>query len=177
MRRLAVLPIMLSMAAAPVPSSPELGKAEGLCRANETGPALMITADGLKDRRGTLKLEVYPPNDADFLQDDNTLVNSGKVFRRVEQQIPAAGPVTLCVRIPGPGVYSVTLLHDRDMNRKFGWTVDGIGFAGNPKLGWSKPHAAAARIAAGNGLTSGTITLNYRHGLGVAPIHPAGVSR
>ncbi len=177
MKRLLILPILFTGAVAPVPSSPDLGKAEGLCHPNEPGPALIVTATGLKDRQGTLKLEVYPSNDKDFLQDDNILTNAGKVFRRVEQPIPAAGPVTLCVRIPRPGDYSVSLLHDHDMNHKFGWTVDGIGFAGNPTLGWSKPQAAAARIAAGSGLTHSTIILNYRHGIVVAPLRPTGVRR
>jgi uncharacterized protein (DUF2141 family) len=140
MNRLLIIPAVLAVAAAPLPSSPELGKAEGRCRADEPGPALLLTATGLKDRQGTLKLEVYPSTDADFLQDDNILINTGKTFRRVEQAVPPSGTVTLCVRIPGPGSYSVSLLHDRDQNRRFGWTVDGIGFTGNPHLGWSKPQ-------------------------------------
>ena len=177
MKRPSILLTIFTVAAAPVPSSSNLGKAEGRCRFNESGPALIVTVVGFKDRQGTLKLEVYPSNDTDFLQDDNILVSSGNVFRRVEQQIPSTGPVTLCVRIPSPGAYSVSLLHDRDINHKFGWTVDGIGFVGNPKLRWSKPHAAAARIVAGSGLTSSTIILNYRHGIGVAPLRPVGARR
>lgn len=170
MKSLAVLPMLLLVGATNIPSSPDLGKAEGRCRANEPGPALLITAVGLKDHKGNLKLEVYPSNDSDFLQDDNILVMAGKVFRRVEEPVPAAAEPQLCVRIPGPGSYSVALLHDRDANRKFNWTHDGIGFTGNPKLGWSKPKASATRVTAGSGLTRVAIVLNYRHGLGVAPL-------
>ncbi len=162
--------VLSETAAAPVASGPSLGKAEGQCRANEAGPAFMVTVAGLKDRQGQLKLEVYPSTDADFLADDNVLINQGKTFRRVEQALPAIGNPVLCIRVPGAGPYSVSLLHDRDMNRKFGWTVDGIGFSGNPRLGWSKPRAAAARANAGPGLTSITIVMNYRRGLGVAPL-------
>ncbi len=154
-----------------VSSSPELGKAEGRCRANEEGPAILVDVDGLKDRRGQIKLEVYPANDDDFLADDNVLVSAGKVFRRVEQPIGPQGPVTLCVRVPGPGSYSIVVLHDRDGNHKFSWWADGVGFAGNPKLGWHKPSAEAARIIAGSGITRTTIVMNYRHGLGEAPLH------
>ena len=170
MPSLLLLPSLAMISAAFVNTGPDLGKAEGQCRANEPGPALVVSVVGLKDREGMLKLEVYPSNDADFLQDDNILINAGKVFRRVESSIVASGATELCVRVPGPGVYSVTLLHDRDRNRKFGWTVDGIGFAGNPKLGWSKPKAAATRTNAGPGLTQIQIVLNYRRGLGVAPL-------
>ncbi len=163
--------IMLALvAAASVPSSPDLGKAEGRCRPGESGPAILVTAMGMKDRQGRLKLEVYPSNDADFLQDDNILINAGKVFRRVETQIAETGPVEMCIRIPGPGNYSVSLLHDRDNDRRFGWTIDGIGFTGNPKLGWSKPKSASTRVVAGGGITRATIIMNYRSGLGVAPL-------
>ena len=67
--------------------------------------------------------------------------------------------------------YSVTVLHDRDSNRKFGMWVDGIGFGGNPRLGWHKPKAAVTRVNAGNGPTHITIVMNYRNGLGMSPIH------
>jgi uncharacterized protein (DUF2141 family) len=153
-------------ARAQVASHPDLGKAEGKCRAGEAGPALLVRVEGLKDHKGNLKLEVYPANDADFLQDDNILINQGKVFRRVEQAVGAADPVELCVRIPGPGTYAVSVLHDRDSNRKFGLSVDGIAFSGNPKLGLSKPKAAHSSVAVtGNGLSRISVVMNYRTGL------------
>lgn len=163
------LPVLLG-GATELLSTPDLGKTEGRCRAGETGPALLVTAAGMKDHTGNLKLEVYPSNDADFLQDDNILLNAGKTFRRVEEATPQQDQPTLCIRIPGPGTYSVSLLHDRDRNRKFGWKIDGIGFTGNPRLGWSKPKAAATRITAGAGITRVTVVMNYRRGLGVAPL-------
>ena len=79
----------------------------------------------------------------------------------------AAGksPVELCIRTPGPGLYALSLLHDRDANHKFGLSIDGIGFAGNPHLGLFKPKAAAASAWSGTGPTRITIVLNYRRGL------------
>jgi uncharacterized protein (DUF2141 family) len=164
-----LLPLILA-ANAPVkavvamPSSPDLGKAEAKCRADESGPALLIDIDGLKDRKGRLKLEIYPPNDPDFLMDDNVLIAQGKTFRRVEEDVPKAGPVQLCVRVPAAGVYSVMVLHDRDSNRKFGLFVDGVGFGSNPKLGLSKPKAAATHVTAGPGMTHTTIKIRYYFG-------------
>lgn len=175
-RLLPSLPGLLGLLAAPVlaaatiPSTPDLGKAEGQCRADERGPSFLVDVTGLKDRRGRLKLEVYPANNADFLKDDNILISAGKTFRRVEQAIPASGPVQLCVRVPAAGRYALSLLHDRDSNRKFDWRGDGIGFAGNPELGWSKPSAASASAVAGEGPTRITITLNYWRGFGMRPI-------
>ena len=148
-----------------IPSTPELGKAAAQCRLNETGPAVLIRVEGLKDRQGNIKAELYPSNDEDFLADDNLLVMAGKVFRRVEFPVPKSGEAMLCMRVPGPGVYSVIVMHDRDSNRKFGLSVDGIAFPGNPKLGLSRPKAAAARLESGDGLTRISVRMNYRRGL------------
>lgn len=160
-----LLALLPAAAAAQVESSPNLGKEEGQCRPNEPGPAVIVTASGLKDRRGLLRAELYPDNDRDFLEDDNVLVNAGKTFRRVEVPVPAAGAVQLCIRVPGPGSYTMSLLHDRDSNRKFGLSSDGVGFPGNPRLGLSKPKAAQTHFSAGPGITYVTVVLNYRRGL------------
>lgn len=154
-----------ALAQAALPSTPDLGKAAGRCRTPEDGPSFLVSIEGLKDRRGLLKLEVYPDDDDDFLADDNKLIAAGKVFRRVEAPVPAGGPVQLCIRVPHAGRYAVSVLHDRDSNHKFGLSSDGIGFAGNPKLGWSKPPADAASANARNGPTPIAIVMNYRHGL------------
>ena len=164
------LPLLLAAGPA-LRSSPDLGKAEGRCRASEPGPALLVEAVGLKDRSGQIKVEVYPPNDTDFLADDNVLVSAGKVFRRVEAPTPKSGAAVLCIRIPGPGTYSLLVLHDRDMDRKFNYKVDGIGFASNPKLGWSKPKASVTRVVVrSGGVSRVSVVLNYKSGLGIRPV-------
>ena len=153
------------LAGVAIPSTPDLGKAEGQCRANENGSAFLVDVQGLKDRKGRLKLELYPANDEDLLADDNILIAAGKAFRRVELSVPASGAVELCIRAPGPGRYALSLMHDRDANRRFSLSIDGIGFVGNPKLGWSKPRAAAASATVGSVPTRISIRINYRRGL------------
>ena len=162
---------IIAAAAMPImPSTPDLGKAEARCHPDENGPSFLLDIVGLKDREGRLKAEIYPANDRDFLQDDNILISQGKTFRRVE--VPVRQDATqnghemqLCVRLPGPGRYAVSVLHDRDGNRKFGLSVDGVGFGGNPKLGMGKPKAASATLVAGSGPTRQRIVMNYRRGL------------
>jgi uncharacterized protein (DUF2141 family) len=154
-----------------MPSTPDLGKAEAQCRPGESGPAYIVDVIGLKDRTGRLKLEVYPANDADFLGDDNKLIPAGKTFRRVEIPVPASGTPRLCVRLPHAGTYTMMVLHDTNSNRKFDLSHDGIAFSNNPKLGWSKPKAAAVATAAGPGLTPLRVVMNYRRSLlSVGPI-------
>ncbi len=146
-------------------SNPNMGIAEGRCRPNEPGPALIVSAEGLKDLQGSLKLEVYPSNDQDFLADDNVLLNAGKTFRRVVQPVKGRKNNILCIRVPVAGAYSILLLHDRNNNRKFNLSSDGVGLPGNPKLKLSKPRASVARVQASTGLTHVNILLNYRSGL------------
>lgn len=174
---LAVVVLTLPIAAIAGPHQ-GLGKAEGRCRTNEAGPALMVSAVGLKDRAGELKLEVYPANDTDFLQDDRILIAQSKTFRRVEQPVAVSGTPVLCVRVPAPGRYSVSLLHDRNGSHKFDLSGDGGGFSGNPKLGCSKPKAAASSVMAGAGLTQVPIVVNYRKSLlSFAPLDPHNARR
>lgn len=153
------------LAGVAIPSTPDLGKAQGQCRADENGPAFLVDVTGLKDRKGRLKLELYPANDQDFLADDNILIAAGKAFRRVELAVPASGAIELCIRAPEPGRYALSLMHDRDANRRFSLSIDGIGFAGNPKLGWSKPRAAAASATVGPTPARINVRINYRRGL------------
>ncbi len=166
MKRVLIIGFALALiGAAPVKPSPNLGKAGAACRVGEQGPALLITATGLKDRKGLLRAELYPDNDADFLQDDAILINQGKTFRRVDLGLTSSSSSTLCLRVPAAGRYAMSLLHDRDSNLKFGVFSDGIGFSGNPKLARSKPKVASAIVVAGPGLTRISIRMNYLHGM------------
>lgn len=145
---------------APVPDD------AGACAPGSSGPAILAHFDGLKDRKGTLRLELYPDNDADFLDDDTSLINSRKTFKRIEVPTPQEGAATICMRIDQPGVYALALIHDRDNARKFSFSSDGVGFPGDPKLGWRKPRAAKAAVKVGDGVAEIHVTMKYFRGLG-----------
>jgi uncharacterized protein (DUF2141 family) len=171
---LAIIAMPLLIAASyPVPPKAERGRNGADCRASEPGPAVRVDVQGLKDRKGKLVLELYPENDKDFLQSDKVLIAAGKPFRRVPVTTPGSGPISLCIRAPGPGRYAIALLHDRDGNGKFGLSSDGVGFANNPKLGLGKPKAKVAAVALNSGTRNISITLNYRKGIGVGPLSKA----
>jgi uncharacterized protein (DUF2141 family) len=156
--------ILSLLTVALLPSTPDLGKAEAACRASEPGPAFMVDVEGLKDRQGTLKLELYPANDHDFLEDDNILISQGKTFRRVEVPVPQSGTPHLCIRAPAAGSYALMVLHDRDGNHKLTLSTDGVGFPNNPRLGWSKPKAAKVAAQVSSGITELHIIMNYNKG-------------
>ena len=130
------------------------------------GPAIRVNVDGLKDRIGELKLELYPANDADFLKDDRDLIKEGKFFRRVRLPTPQTGPITLCIRVPTPGPYALLFTHNRDGKNKFNFWSDGAGFASNVKLGRTRPKLDMARIEVPEGVVTTTIHAQYLRGLG-----------
>ena len=130
------------------------------------GSAIEATITGLKDRKGNLKLEIYPPNETDFLRDDRELIAAGKTFRRVSAPVPASGATILCIRVPRPGRYALLFTHDRDGRNKFSFWSDGAGFARGDRLGRSRPKVEQALVEVGAGVTPVAIRAQYLRGLG-----------
>ena len=158
-----ILPLVLF--AATLPSTPALGTEAARCRPHEPGPAILVTVEGLKDRTGNLRAEVYPAVEGDFLADDNVLVAQGKTFRRTVIPVPPTGPAQLCLRVPSVGAYALSVVHARSGGHGFSLLHDGIGFGSNPRLGHAKPAADQARVVAHAGITPTTVVMNYRSGL------------
>ena len=165
MRRAAALLAVASVGAwtAPAAAGPVLGSEA--CQAG-TGPAIRADITGLKDRKGDLKLELYPADEEDFLAPDRQLLAAGKTFERISVPVPASGPVSLCLKVPRPGRYALLFTHNRDGKRKFSLWVDGAGFPSNRRLGRSRPKVGEALIDVGAGITVTAITAQYLRGLG-----------
>lgn len=152
-------------AVAPVAARAEvLGSDAGACLARQ--PSIEVDLTGFKDRKGEVKLELFPATADDFLKDDRDLIKEGKLFRRVRLPTPAAGPVVVCIRVPGPGRYALLATHNRDGKNKFSIWQDGAGLSSNRKLGTSKPKVDAAIVDVGSGVTRLGIRLQYLRGLG-----------
>lgn len=167
---LLALALFGSAATADAQAVPILGSDAAACHAGATNPAILVVPVGMKDRKGLVRVELYPDDDDGFLQDDKILIESGRTFRRVDVKPPPNGPFALCIRAPRAGRYSMMLLHDRDANRKFGMFVDGAGLPGNPPFHLRRPHASEALITVGNAVTTTRITLNYWRGFGFRPV-------
>lgn len=141
-----------------------LGSDAAACAAG--APAIQANISGLKDRKGELKLELYPATEEDFLKDDRDLIAAGKTFRRVRVPTPASGTTSLCIRVPRPGRYALLFTHDRDGKNKFNFWSDGAGFPSNVKLGRQRPKLKEALIDVGNGVAVTNIRAQYLRGLG-----------
>ncbi len=163
--------IALILASGTVPAGAQmLGSDAAACISGE-GPAIQVTVTGLKDRKGNLKLELYPATEADFLESDTKLLAAGKTFRRVRVPTPASGPTEMCIRVPRPGAYALLFTHDRDGKNKFSFWSDGAGFASNVRLGRSRPKVAQALVEVPRGVIHVSIQAQYLRGLGgFAPI-------
>ncbi|WP_137861654.1 MULTISPECIES: DUF2141 domain-containing protein [unclassified Sphingomonas] len=155
----------LFLVATPAAAAAQQDPVDGNC-ATRAGVPLYVNITGLKDRTGRLKLEIYPPNEEDFLRDDTSLKRENKPFRRIWAQTPPSGPVRLCIRAPGPGTWAVLFTHDRDGKNKFNFWEDGAGFPSNQKLGRSRPKVRQALVNVGPGGGQITIKAQYLKGLG-----------
>jgi uncharacterized protein (DUF2141 family) len=126
--------------------------------------AVLVRVEGFKAHRGTLRVQIYGSNPADFLA-------KGKKLRRVDVPVASAGRMDVCVEVPGPGNYAVAVRHDLDGNGKSGWS-DGGGFSRNPDISLLhlKPNYRDVVIQVGRGVKPVNVTLNYRRGLSIGPI-------
>jgi len=140
------------------------------CAPGARDTAALIEVEGLKDRSGVMRIEVYPNNDNEFLGDRHKLVAEGKTFRRVETPLPATGPVRVCILLPGAGTYAIAVVHQRGDTRSFSFTKDGIGFPNNPRLYLSKPDVDKVAMTFPAGVTTVPVTLNYKQGLAMKPL-------
>lgn len=125
--------------------------------------AVLVRVDGFKEREGTLRVQVYGSNPADFLA-------KGKKLRRIDVPVSRSGRMDVCVALPAPGAYAIAVRHDLDGNGKSGWS-DGGGFSRNPRISLLrlKPNFNDVVIQVGHNVRPVDVTLLYRNGLSIGP--------
>lgn len=147
-----------------------LGPDAAACQPGSGRDALLLTVLGFKSQQGTLRVELWPGEEGDFLRNHNELLKEGKAYHRVTVPVPADGKAVVCVPLPGPGLYALGAFHSPAGVRKFNFRQDGATFTRNPKIGISRPKAAEVAVAYGAGLNTVTVTLNYLKGFGFRPV-------
>ena len=135
-----------------------------ICRSGE--PSVIVRVQGLKTRTGILRVQLYANNKATFLEKKAYL-------ERVDVQ--ASDGTDICVPVPRPGSYAVSVRHDVNGNRKSD-RADGGGFSGNPDVSLGdlitkrKPDLARVAFRVAEGPVTVPVLLNYVQGLSFKPI-------
>ena len=133
-------------------------------------PAMLVRVQGLKSRTGIIRVQSYGGDPANYFEKHAYL-------ERVEVHTPppGSGPVEVCMPVPHPGIYAISVRHDANGNGSVDIGNDGGGFSGNPNVSLfdamfkRKPSPVQVQIKV-NGLTNVPITLNYVRGASVGPI-------
>ena len=125
--------------------------------AGGSGPAVMVTVDGVSASKGRIRVQSYNGTAADWLK-------KGRWLNRVEA--PArAGTMTFCLPVPGPGTYAIAVRHDLNGNGDTDLTEDGGGMSNNPSINifnLGKPSYKKTAFEVGNGVKSIRIQMRYR---------------
>ena len=172
MRHILLSALLVASSAAAQPAI--VGDDPALCRPGAHVSSALIDVIGLKDTTGELRVEIYPATKEDFLQDLDTLRAQGKPFHRVHMAVTGSD-MQVCIRAPGPGRWSVAVIHSRGGKRKFDWHSDGAGFGNNPSFVFGKPDWSDTVVTFGTTPISLRIAPRYFRGLGMhlmPGVHP-----
>lgn len=158
--------LMLAMAFSASAQAAILGPAAATCEKAD-GPAVLVHVEGLKSRSGTIRVQSYGGA-------PSTYFDKGAYLRRIDVNIPAAGPVEVCVPVPAAGVYAISVRHDVDGSGKTGMS-DGGGMSGNPRMSLMdvvakrKPDPKTVQVTV-KGLTPIQVVMNYVQGFSFKPL-------
>lgn len=125
------------------------------CR-DGAGPAVKVEISGITPAHGTLRVQLYPATEADWLK-------TGHWLNRIE--VPARGATaTVCMPVPAPGSYAIAVRHDVNGNGKTDLRTDGGGMSNNPSINifnLGKPSYEKTAFAVGNKVKTISIKMKY----------------
>jgi len=127
----------------------------GKCNRGD-GPAVLVTADGVKASKGRVRVQIYHATSGDWLQ-------KGRWIYRIDGAA-RAGTMSFCVPVPAAGNYAVAVRHDLDGDGKTDLSGDGGGMSNNPSINifnLGKPSVSKTSFAVGSGVKSIRIRMRY----------------
>ncbi len=135
-------------------SNPALVQADDMsCDNIDSTSWIDVTVHGVMSDEGQIRAQIYSDLPDEFLRKGTKLV-------RVD--VPSrADQVMFCVPLPGPGQYSLVVMHDRKANGYADFYTDGFGFSNNPRLTYSAPNHADTLFTAGDGGMALDVFLRY----------------
>jgi uncharacterized protein (DUF2141 family) len=120
------------------------------------GSAVKVEITGITPAKGTLRVQLYRSTAADWLQ-------KGHWLNRVELPV-RGGSATVCMPVPGPGMYGIAVRHDVNGNGETDIRTDGGGMSNNPPisiLNLGKPSYRQTGFSVGNEVKSIAIHMRY----------------
>ncbi len=121
-----------------------------------SGPAVMVTVDGIKSSIGNMRVQTYRGTADEWLK-------KGKWLNRIE--VPAReGTMTFCLPVPASGTYAIAVRHDINGNNSTDITSDGGGMSNNPSINifnLGKPSYKKTAIDVGKEVKSIRIQMRY----------------
>jgi uncharacterized protein (DUF2141 family) len=121
-----------------------------------SGPAVMVTVDGVKNSAGLIRVQSYRATPADWLQ-------KGRWLSRIE--VPArTGTMTFCMPVPGAGRYAIAVRHDVNGNGDTDIMSDGGAMSNNPSINifnLGKPSVSRTAFAVDNGVKAIRLQMRY----------------
>jgi uncharacterized protein (DUF2141 family) len=121
-----------------------------------SGPAIMVTVDGVKTSSGNVRVQSYRATPSDWLQ-------KGRWLSRIE--VPArAGSMTFCMPVPGAGSYAIAVRHDVNGNGETDISTDGGAMSNNPSINifnMGRPSVSRTAFPVGNGVKAIRVQLKY----------------
>jgi len=120
------------------------------------GPAVSITISGIRETRGTLRVQSYRGVESDWLR-------KGRWLNRIE--LPArAGQMVVCMPVPESGTYAIAVRHDLNQNGETDLREDGGGMSNNPPINifnLGRPSYKRTAFVVNGGVTSIAINMRY----------------
>lgn len=141
------------------------------CAGNAGKPAMLVRVLGLKSRTGVVRVQSYGGNPQHYF-------DKGTYLERIEVPTPAAGSVDVCMPVPRPGTYAISIRHDVNGSGKSDMS-DGGGFSGNPEVSLMdvvfkrRPSPIQVEVKVPAGVTKVPVVLNYIQGGSVKPVASA----
>ena len=121
-----------------------------------SGPAVMVTVDGIKASQGNLRIQTYRATSGEWLK-------KGKWLSRID--VPAkAGTMTFCLPVPAPGTYGVAVRHDLNGNGDTDIMSDGGAMSNNPSINifnLGKPSYSKVGVPVGKSVKSIRVEMKY----------------
>jgi uncharacterized protein (DUF2141 family) len=132
-------------------------------------PAILVHVSGVRSESGMIRVQAYGGDPARYF-------DKGSYIERID--MPTAKAREVCVPVPKPGIYAISVRHDVNGNGKTDMK-DGGGMSGNPHMSvWdlitkSKPDPRYVQVQVGTGVTPVKVVMNYVQGGSFKPLATA----